>query len=158
MLNQDLQNMTCFRSLSFTLSLSFCVCFYPEPWRCSDHAWRCVLVHVVAGHSDNQVPAPLPSPPPSSTLWPSPDHCTAMKWTVTLNPQCEEVQLSLNKAWPKWHTLTLRVLTGSLSRETVSGKITSSVKTTGSSRGDWEDHTHKKHKAWKKQHRNITGH
>lgn len=34
-------------------------------------------------------------------------------------------------------TLTFSVLTGSLSRDTVSGKITSSVRTTGSSRGDW---------------------
>lgn len=33
-------------------------------------------------------------------------------------------------------TLTFRVLTGSLSKETVRGKITSSVRTTGSSRGD----------------------
>lgn len=37
------------------------------------------------------------------------------------------------------HTFTLRVLTGSLSRDTVRGKMTSSLKTTGSSTGDWKN-------------------
>lgn len=37
--------------------------------------------------------------------------------------------------------MTLCVLTGSLSRDTVKGKMTSSLRTTGSSRGDWQIQT-----------------
>lgn len=54
-----------------------------------------------------------------------------------ISPPVPHIQTETDRQTDVLLTLTFRVLTGSLSRETVSGKITSSVRTTGSSRGDW---------------------
>lgn len=58
-------------------------------------------------------------------------------WRRELKKKTSNLEKKKITGWKKKQTLTLRVLTGSLSRETVRGKITSSVRTTGSSRGDW---------------------